>query len=204
MTRCQVQYLHPHRRVWLDCAKKASSELIVEGVKRHLCAEHREEVKRAVAAGLAAGLLWSEDPSPVRPPRGPAPGQRLLIDVPATGRRGRRSRRRPLPGPPAPGKCPPGRIGLALPRRPMPPSSGDTRPSSGRVKGKRLRRRLRRPLTHPPGRVRRHRSGRLRRPYGLARTTTATTVSGGSGPRWVSVSRAHLGKCRLTLGRAHP
>lgn len=92
MSRCQVQYLHPHRRVWVDCAKKAPTTLVVEGVERQLCTEHRTEVRRAIAAGVASGLLWREDPSPVRPPRGMAEGQLQLVDVPATGRRGRRSR----------------------------------------------------------------------------------------------------------------
>jgi hypothetical protein len=90
-TRCQVQYLHPHRRVWVDCAKKAPATLVVEGVERELCTDHRDEVRRAEAAGLAAGLRWSDEPSPLRPRPQPF-GQLQLVDVPATGRRGRRSR----------------------------------------------------------------------------------------------------------------
>lgn len=90
--RCQVQYLHPHRRTWIDCAKKAPITLVVNDIERQLCTEHRDEVRRVVTAGLAVGLRWSEEPSPVRPPQASPNGQLRLVDVPATGRKRRRSR----------------------------------------------------------------------------------------------------------------
>jgi hypothetical protein len=84
--RCQVQYLDPVRRTWVDCAKRTRTAVAVAGSFRDVCTDHREEVRRAERAGLADGLRWSEHPT--RPRRQPSnPGQGQLVDVPATSRR---------------------------------------------------------------------------------------------------------------------
>jgi hypothetical protein len=91
-TRCQVQYLHPHRRVWVDCAKNAPITMVIAGTERVVCFQHRDEVRRAEVAGLVAGLRWSDQPSPPPQRLGVPAGQLQLVDIPATGRKRRRSR----------------------------------------------------------------------------------------------------------------
>jgi hypothetical protein len=88
--RCQLQYLERGR--WIDCAKPAKVPTIVGGAPHDVCPQHREDVRRIERAGLVASLRWSEHPS--RPRRRPkqSSDQLPLVDVPATGRRGRRSR----------------------------------------------------------------------------------------------------------------
>jgi hypothetical protein len=68
--RCQLQYLHPRTQTWLDCAARvaAGRELLVDGGRRAVCDEHREQVRRAQAVGVAEHLRWVDNPKP--PPRG--------------------------------------------------------------------------------------------------------------------------------------
>jgi hypothetical protein len=89
MNRCQAQYLHPQRHAWVDCAKPAPISLTVGATEREVCTDHRDQVRRAERAGLAAGLRWSEHPVPATRPPKVLPGQLALVDVPATRRRSR-------------------------------------------------------------------------------------------------------------------
>jgi hypothetical protein len=84
--RCQLQYRDPWRLVWLDCAQKvpAGSEVLVAGALRVICRAHRDEVRRALKAGMLDQLRWTSAPTPPkRPPRVP-PGQLQLVEIPPT------------------------------------------------------------------------------------------------------------------------
>lgn len=87
MNRCQVQYLDPIRRNWVDCAKRTRTAVAVGDDYRDVCSDHRDEVRRVERAGLAGGLRWSEQPTPPkRPPLGD-PNQRQLLDAKQQPRR---------------------------------------------------------------------------------------------------------------------
>jgi hypothetical protein len=85
MNRCQVQYLDPVRRTWVDCAKRTRVAVAVGDSYRNVCPDHREEVRRVELVGLAEELRWSEHPTRPRRPA-PNPGQLELVDVPAVRR----------------------------------------------------------------------------------------------------------------------
>ena len=81
--RCQLQYLHPQRLAWVDCAKPAPITLTVDDVQRVVCPHHRDEYRRAVLVGLSGRLRWSEHPTQPRRPSRVLPGQLQLVEPPA-------------------------------------------------------------------------------------------------------------------------
>jgi hypothetical protein len=54
--------------------------VVVDGVKRHVCEDHRDQVQTIKLAGLATKLRWVENPGPVRRSSRVTPGQMALLD----------------------------------------------------------------------------------------------------------------------------
>jgi hypothetical protein len=48
MHRCELQYLHPQRQIWVDCAQKvtAATEILIDGARHLVCPEHQDQVRQ--------------------------------------------------------------------------------------------------------------------------------------------------------------